>query len=345
MTQTSHKDAFGALFTQPAYLQPLHDSACASPPQGWQALPQAGPALYLKQHSWGEFVFDFEIANAYQQSGLNYYPKLLCAVPFTPVTGPRLLGRSAQDLQAQAQRQQASSAHVLFANTADRTKLQDAGWLLRSDLRYQWHNPGYTDFDQFLAALQSKKRKNLRADRRSVAKLDLEISWLAASEVPAHEWPRIYALYARTYAVRGQTPYLNQACLQAWGQSLPQAMQFCLARQHGEIMAMAFFFRDGHSLYGRHWGSALEADKLHFELCYYQGIEYCIAHGLTTFDAGVQGGHRLLRGFEPCLSYSAHWFADARFQAAIKAAFSREQSHLQQYLEQARKHSAYKKAP
>lgn len=342
MTDTPRQDDFGALFTQPDYLQALQDSGSASAENGWHAVAEAGPALYLKDHSWGEFVFDFEIAQAYQQAGLNYYPKLLCAVPFTPVSGPRLLGRSGQDLQDRAQQYGASSAHVLFVSDAERQALQQQGWLLRSDLRYQWHNLGYVDFEQFLEALQSKKRKKLRAERRQVANLGLDIDWCCAGDLPASEWTRIYALYASTYTVRGQQPYLNQDCLQAWGQSMPSSMLFCLARQAGEIVAMAFFFRDKQALYGRHWGSAVPADKLHFELCYYQGMEYCIAQGLSIFDAGVQGGHRILRGFDARLTHSAHWFADARFQAALAPALAREREHVQQHLQQAQQHSAYK---
>ncbi|MGJ8668229.1 MAG: GNAT family N-acetyltransferase [Oceanococcus sp.] len=342
MTESVNKPSFGDLFVQPAYLQALQQSGCAASACGWQSIPSGGDALYLKQHSWGEFVFDFEIAQAYEQSGLNYYPKLVCAVPFTPVVGPRLLGRSPQQLVALAQEHATSSVHVLFVNEQDRQSLSEQGWAQRQDIRYQWHNRDYASFDDFLAALQSKKRKNLRTERRAVAALNLDISWRAAADIRDEEWSQIFRLYARTYAVRGQEPYLNEACLRAWGAALPRAMQFCLARERDQIKAIAFYFCDGQALYGRHWGSAIDGEKLHFELCYYQGIEYCIKHGLQIFDAGVQGSHRVLRGFEPSLSHSMHMFLDPRFHTILDKAFARERAVLQQHFLQAQSHSAYR---
>ena len=333
--------AYGEIFLRPEHLDALHGSGSASPQTGWQQLDDAGPALYLKSHSWGEFVFDFEIANAYQQSGLDYYPRLVCAVPFTPVTGPRLAGRHPQELMQLMHQHDASSVHVLFAGDEDVADLQAEGWLQRQDMRYVWHDRNYADFEQFLTALSSKKRKNIRAERRAVAALDVEIRWQAAGEFSADQWQRLYQLYASTYEMRGQQPYLNLECLQAWGRALPEAMQFCVARKQDELVAMAFFFRDEEILYGRHWGSAIAADHLHFELCYYRGIEYCLEHDLKMFDAGVQGSHRLLRGFEPQLSNSLHWFEDPRFRRPIARAFKQERRQIQSYFEQAGQHTAY----
>lgn len=331
----------GELFIQAAYLDALHGSGSASPENGWQHLPQVAPTAYLKSHSWGEFVFDFEIANAYRQVGMEYYPRLVLAVPFTPVSGPRLCGVTPAELEHAAGEYDASSAHVLFAADPDIEILTDADWLTRQDIRYVWRDRDFGDFEGFLAALASKKRKNIRAERRSVAALGLDIRWQDAGEFSADEWHQLYRLYAHTYAVRGQTPYLESSCLRAWARDMAEQFVFCVARRHGELVAMAFFFRDHNTLYGRHWGSTLDADKLHFEMCYYQGIEYCLTHGLTTFDAGVQGNHRILRGFEPELSRSAHWFADQRFQLALQRAFAEERARIAAYLEQAREHSAY----
>ena len=331
----------GELFIQPAYLDALHGSGSASPESGWQHLPELAPMAYLKSHSWGEFVFDFEIANAYRQVGMEYYPRLVLAVPFTPVSGPRLCGLTAPALEQAVAEHEASSAHVLFAQTEDIEALTQAGWLARQDLRYVWRDRGFVDFEGFLSALASKKRKNIRAERRSVAALGLDIRWQDAGEFSAEEWQQLYRLYTHTYAVRGQAAYLEASCLRAWARDLAEQFVFCVARRNGELVAMAFFFRDHDTLYGRHWGSSLAADKLHFELCYYQGIEYCLDQGLTTFDAGVQGSHRILRGFEAELSRSAHWFADARFQRALARAFEQERTEIERYLEQARSHSAY----
>lgn len=320
----------GELFVSDAFLSPLALSGCAAAQTGWQPLPHDTAPLFLKQHSYGEFVFDFQFAQAYRQHGLAYYPKLVCAVPFTPVTGPRL-GSSpdGEALQALCVDVSASGAHVLFAPEAELQALSAAGWLWRQDLRFVWRDRGYSRFEDFLAALSSKKRKNIRAERRKVAALGLTIEWRPAASVPVAQWPDIFALYASTYAMRGQPPYLNQQCLQAWATNLPEAFQLCLASQGDELIAMALYFDDGQRLYGRHWGSRVDADGLHFELCYYQGIDYCIRHGRAHFDAGVQGGHRLLRGFEPELSHSAHWFADPRFQQAIGHFIAEERKLIQ----------------
>jgi predicted N-acyltransferase len=328
---------FGALFTGEAYLSALHDSGAASAENGWTFLNNleglAEAPCYLKAHSWGEFVFDFEFARAYQQYGLAYYPKLVCAVPFTPVTGPRLGAHvDSAKLLTLCEQHCASSAHVLFLPDEEADLLAAQGWLRRHDLRFVWHNRGYGDFEEFLAALASKKRKNIRAERRKVQTLNLDIRWQRAGEFSPVQWDEIYALYASTYAMRGQAPYLNQDCLMRWAKNLPEQFLFCVASQGKAMLAMAFFFCDGERLYGRHWGSLIEADSLHFELCYYRAIEYCIAQGLSLFDAGVQGDHRLLRGFEPCRTQSMHSFADARFSTAIGDFLARERAMQAQRL-------------
>ncbi len=325
----------GALFVSADYLEPLESSGCAAPENGWDRLPGLAMPVYAKAHSWGEFVFDFAFAQAYAEQGLDYYPKLVCAVPFTPVPGPRLGGElSGERLVLLSQERSASSAHVLFLPEAEAAALQAQGWLLRRDLRFIWRQRGYRNFDDFLAALTSKKRKNIRAERRKLAALGLEIRWQAAEEFSAQEWRELFALYASTYAMRGQSPYLNLDCLRDWARRLPGQFWFCVARRQGELEAMAFFFRDDSTLYGRHWGSRIAADGLHFELCYYQGIEYCLAHGLGHLDAGVQGGHRLLRGFEPVATQSAHWFADQRFARAIGDYLARERRMMDAQLTQ-----------
>lgn len=342
------------LFTCPDYLQPLEQQGCVDPARGWTPTPITLPSgarapAYLKTHSWGEFVFDFEIARAYQSHGLDYYPKLVCAVPFTPVPGARLLGQN-PDQQQQlieglirtAHSARASSAHVLYPLDDEAEQLARAGWIQRDQIRYVWDQRGYRSFDDFLAALSHKRRKNMRSERRQIAQLGFEIEWHSAHDFSANERAQLYALYASTYHARGQTPYLNAACLNDWMQRFGARMPFCVARKDGRIEAMAFYFVDGARLCGRHWGSASDAALLHFELCYYQGIDYAITHGLQHFDAGVQGEHKLLRGFDACTVPSMHWFAHTDFHRALSAHFARERADVAAHLAMLQRHSAYR---
>jgi len=345
----------GALFVSPQYLQPLEQLGCATPETGWTAAPltmAAGAApCYRKSHSWGEFVFDFEFAAAYRDHGLRYYPKHVCCVPFTPVSGPRLLAPSddarrelATALVERAAREKMSSVHVLFALPEEIELLRSLGWLPRAQMRYAWTSAGDASFEEFLARLSSKKRKNIRRERAAIAESGLSIEWCAGDALSDDEWSRVFSLYASTYQMRGQPPYLTPGCLRAWARNFGASMQLCLARRDGRISAMAFYFRDETTLYGRHWGSEVDVPGLHFELCYYRGIEYCIEHRLERFDAGVQGEHRLLRGFAPELSWSAHWFAHAGFRAAIGEALARETRLLIARVEALRDHTAYRES-
>lgn len=323
-----------SLFTEPAFLDALEASGCVRAENGWTPAhlltPQGRVPCYEKAHSWGEFVFDFELARAYQMRGLAYYPKLVACVPFTPVPGPRLLADSdaGRVMLADALREHAaegfSGAHLLFIDPHERDQLAARGWLLRDQLRYVWQRTVGNSFDDYLATLSSKRRKNIRAERRK--RLDFDITWQAGDSLDAAEWRRVFRLYAGTYAVRGQQPYLNLDCLRRWAAHYGARMQFCLARRATEIVAMAFFFEDGGTLYGRHWGADDHYDALHFELCYYQGIERCYARDLQHFDAGVQGEHKLARGFRATLAHSAHWFANQPLHAAIGTAFAEERA-------------------
>lgn len=329
--------AGGTLFTEPPYLAALEASGCVTAAEGWTPrhlmLGDARLPLYEKTHSWGEFVFDFELARAYRQYGLAYYPKLVSCVPFTPVPGPRLLAGddAARSALAQALHQQTedggySSAHVLYLPARELQLLEAQGWLRRDQRRYVWHRRERHSFEEFLASLGSKPRKNIRRERRLVQ--DFTVRWQCAGEIDPSLWPRLYALYASTYQMRGQAPYFNLACLKAWAQAYPQQMLFCQAWREGELVAMAFFFRDGDTLYGRHWGADAHYELLHFELCYYQGIDYCLREHLAHFDAGVQGGHKRLRGFDAELAHSAHWFVHEGFRAAIARAYAEESRML-----------------
>lgn len=343
----------GTLFTLPAYLGPLERSGCASPQTGWARIPmpqsRSDVPCYLKTHSWGEFVFDFQLARAYAQHGLDYYPKLVCCVPFTPVPGPRLLATDddgcrtvAVELIERADSLGASGVHVLYPQPAEVELLDAQHWLRREQLRYLWHNRGYADFDAFVAALAPKRRKNLRRERRLIAEAGFEIEWRVAATLSPTDWRAVFGLYASTYEIRGQAPYLDRSCLQGWAENFGDAMPLCIAQRDGQLLAMAFFFRDRDHLYGRHWGSSVDTPLLHFELCYYQGIEYAIAHGLRTFDAGVQGEHKLLRGFDPALAYSMHWFAHAGMRGAISRYYDQERTALAEQFRALSEHSAYR---
>lgn len=343
------------LFTSSAYLDALEQHGCVGPRSGWTPahlhVPAGTVPCYRKAHSWGEFVFDFALAQAYAQQGLPYYPKLVCCVPYTPVPGSRLLAANEQGLDTlagalleHAQAQSASGVHVLFSTVDEVRHLEHHGWLHQQQLRYLWRNRGYASFEDFLEALDAKRRKNIRRERRLVAGQGLEIDWLRADALSDAQWDRVYTLYANTYHERGQAPYLTPGCLRAWADAFGDRMLLCMASHNDEIQAMAYFFRDDEALYGRHWGSGTRNELLHFELCYYQGIDHAIRHGLQRFDAGVQGDHKLLRGFDPVRDHSAHWFVHRGFHTAIGRHYAREREALDARIEALMEHSAYRTA-
>lgn len=343
-------------FVEHAFLAALETHGCASPTCGWtpahvviedaHGKTLAAAPAYLKNHSWGEFVFDFGWAQAAERAGIAYYPKLLCAVPFTPVCGPRL-GAPDTALRAElaaALRQVAvdagaSSLHALFLEPADRDALLAQGCVERHDTQFHWHNADYADFEDFLARLTHDRRKKIRRERRRVAEAGLRLSWARGDELSAADWDSIYRLYAHTYLERGQRPYLNPAFLLDYGRRPSTPFRVVSVYDGGQRVAAAIFAVGGDTLYGRHWGAAAHYHSLHFETCYYQGVDYCIRHGLSHFDAGTQGGHKLIRGFEPQTTCSAHWLADPRLAQAVARAVAQErimvdaqQSTLDNYL-------------
>lgn len=331
-----------SLFTSAAYLDPLEIAGCVGGATGWTPLRTSG--VYLKAHSWGEFVFDHAFANAYAQHGLDYYPKLSVCTPFTPVPASRVpdVARAAE-LQALARDYGASGVHALFLPQREAALLEAQGWLRREQTRYVWHNGGYADFDAFLAALNHKRRKNIRGERRQVVDAGYRIEWRRAAELDTALWRRVYMHYVDTYRVRGMTPYLNLDCLKRWAQNLPEQYWFCLAFHADECVAMAWYFEDGDRLCGRHWGSTGAHALLHFELCCYQGIERAIARRLKVFDAGVQGEHKLLRGFDAERSHSAHWFSHAGFREAIARYLQRERAAVDEEVAVLAMHSGYRR--
>jgi len=340
-------------FLQHGFLSALEDSGSVCPAAGWtpvhrlltddQGTPLAALPLYLKSHSYGEYVFDMAWAEACERAGINYYPKLLTAVPFSPVSGARLLGDAeacGQLLDAlliEMQQQGCSGMHVNFTDAAAGRILHGReGWLERLGCQFHWFNRGYGDFADFLAALASRKRKQLRKEREQVAGQGIEFEWREGQQMTEQEWDFVYACYANTYRVRGRQPYLTRAFFSLLAQRMPHNIRVVLARQGARPVAMAFSLLAGDSLYGRYWGCLGDFDRLHFETCFYQGIDYAIRHGLQRFDAGAQGEHKLIRGFEPVLTHSWHYLAHPGLRAAVAEFLQQEQLGVRAYAEQAR---------
>jgi len=288
-------------------------------------------------------VFDHAWADAYERAGGRYYPKLVTAVPFTPVAGRRLLlDETAPDAantaahliegaRALAQQLGASSWHCLFPADAQLPLLEADELLLREGCQYHWYNRGYACFEDFLATFNSRKRKNLRKERAAVHGAGIRFQHLDGHAITPALWQTFHGFYQNTYEVRGQQGYLSLAFFEALGRAMPENLLLVLALHEDTPIAAALSLRDDTTLYGRYWGSRDDYQFLHFETCYYQGIDYCIAHGLQHFDSGAQGEHKIQRGFEPIITYSNHWIADPRFAAAIGDFLVREAEHIQQY--------------
>ena len=346
-----------------AYLHALEASGCVGEASGWTPrhatlwidgrLAAAMP-LYLKTHSWGEYVFDWAWAEAYQRHGLDYYPKWLCAIPFTPVPGPRVLGqdpRARELLMAGVSRLAESSAlsslHVLFPSGRELASLQQNGLSLREGVQFRWSNTGtdglpYTDFDAFLGSLNHDKRKKIRQERRRASAYGLSLRWLNGHTATHEDWHFLYRCYANTYALHRSTPYLNLDFFLRLARDRPEQVVLLVAARAGLPMACAFFLRDEEALYGRYWGTVEPLPFLHFELCYYQAIEHCIAHGLQRFEGGAQGEHKVARGLLPVKTHSAHWIADPRFRTAVDDFLGRERQHMSFYLDELNERAPYR---
>lgn len=348
-------------FLEPAFLDLLERCGCVSATTGWQPhhlLLEDSDALtllplYLKNHSMGEYVFDWAWADAYQRHGLRYYPKLLTAIPFTPATGPRLLGDESdrrvdlivERVTEEAQRLGVSSWHVLFPPEVLAGQLEERGLLRRRGVQYHWFNSGYRDFDDFLARMTSRRRKSIARERRKVSEQGLEIERLHGAEISADLWALFYTFYSDTYLKRnGSLGYLNESFFTALTDTLGDRVMLVCARHGGRIVAAGLFFHDDDTLYGRYWGCRDEYDFLHFEVCYYQGIEFAIEKGLQRFDAGAQGEHKLLRGFEPVETCSLHWIAHPSFASAIEDFLNQESKMVARHLQQAREVLPFRKA-
>jgi predicted N-acyltransferase len=340
-------------FMRHAYLAALHSSGSATEATGWvpqfitvyvgETLTAACP-LYLKTHSYGEYVFDWAWADAYQRHGLRYYPKLLDAVPFTPVPGPRLLARSeaARGLLLRALQQLArdgklSSAHLLFIDEADRSAAQAAGWMLRSTVQFHWLNrepQPYADFADFLAALQREKRKKIQQERRRVGEAGIRFTALRGSQITDVDWDFFYRCYTLTYRAHHSTPYLTHDFFRRMAQTMAEHWLLFVAWRGDERVAASLIAIDDAKkvAFGRYWGAVEHVPCLHFEACYYQPLQWCIAQGYRRFEGGAQGEHKMARGLLPVQTHSAHWLAHPQFAQAVAEFLEREGAGVESYM-------------
>jgi uncharacterized protein len=353
-------------FLRHEFFLALEESGCTSPRTGWvpQHLiiedstrkPVAAMPLFRKSHSRGEFVFDFSWANAYAQHGLSYYPKLLSAVPFTPVCGPRLLqspGGDADAISKVAVRavtdyvrgEQLSSWHILFPTAPFAASLDHAGLILRRDCQFHWFNQGYESFEAFLATFTAEKRKKVKRERRRIAEAGIEFDTRYGGDMDRSLWSVVYRFYADTFHRHGHEPYLNLDFFKRIAAAMPDEIMLKVARVGSEPIAVAIFFVGEDALFGRYWGAGGNYHSLHFEACYYQGIEYCIEKKLQRFEPGTQGEHKVPRGFVPTLTNSAHFIADQRFASAIRDFARREARGVDSYAAAVNEHVPYHRAP
>lgn len=351
-------------FLAHAFLSGLEEHGCLRADWGWSprhltlwdngTLVAAAP-LYLKDNSHGEFVFDWAWASSYARLGMDYYPKLLAAVPYSPVSGPRLLaGNSnesprlrkalAQTIEHCAGNLKLSSAHLNFVSDEDAAALAGTEWLPRFDWQFFWRNRGWESFDEFLGALRPKKRKNIAQERAHVRAAGVHCEIRHGDEMEPADWRELHELYRTTFEMHGNHPALSEAFFRHLGRSMPRQVMVVLCRKAGAIIAIAFFLRSSDALYGRYWGAREHVPGLHFEACYYQGIDYCIRHGLQRFEPGAQGEHKIARGFLPEATRSFHRILDPRFSQAIADALEREARALRMYRAELMSHNPYRDA-
>jgi predicted N-acyltransferase len=352
-------------FLSHAFLDALHESGSAAPQTGWQ--PQyivlyepdpdrageerlaAALPLYVKDHSYGEYVFDWAWANAYQEHGLEYYPKLLSAIPFTPVSGPRLLARDAPARAALVEvlvktqgATEVSSTHVLFPPDEQAKQLADAGFLLRSGVQFHWMNAGYATFDDFLATLEQKKRKNIRAERRKVREAGVSLRRVRGRDISDEEWRFFTRCYRNTYSEHYSKPYLNLDFFRRIGRTMPENLMLVIAERDGRPIAASLVVHDETTLFGRYWGALEHVPCLHFETAYYQPLEFCIEQGIAVFEGGAQGEHKMARGFLPTRTWSAHWLAHPSFADAVQRFLERESGGIDDYIDELNDRSPFK---
>ena len=351
-------------FLRHEFLNALEETACVGSNTGWQVahlllrshedLVGAMP-LYLKQHSYGEFVFDWSWAQAYEQQGMQYFPKALCAIPFTPAQGSRVLHNQNIDLSLVEKhlfdglktlviQNNLSSAHVLFPQASEAESLQDQGFMLRDSVQFHWHNQGFTNFEHFLSALTMKRRKNIRREREQVAREFISFRHVPGIISTDTDWEFFYRCYANTYLEHQSTPYLSEEFFKLWAQRMPDNLHLIIAERDGNPIAASMLVVDAENskAYGRYWGAIEHVPCLHFETAYYQAIEYCISQKIQTFEGGAQGEHKMARGFLPTTIQSAHFIADPRFAKAVQHFLDREHHGIGAYVDELAEHSPLK---
>ncbi|MFO7542059.1 MAG: GNAT family N-acetyltransferase [Thiobacillus sp.] len=335
-------------FLHHAFLHALETTGCVGPEIGWEPAHlalfrndrlEAAMPLYIKHHSWGEFVFDWAWADAYRRHGLNYYPKLVCCVPFSPVPGARLLATNDADrttlIQTAlklTQEMGLSSFHILFPTPPDHAALNATSLMHRSGFQFHWQNAGYVSFDDFLAAMTHDKRKKIRQERKKLDTLGVTFRWVEGRDSTDADWDHFMRCYADTYDRHRSEPHLNRAFFAKLRETMPDNLLLIIADKDGAPVACSFCVKDSQRLYGRHWGTLEYVPGLHFETCYQQGIEYAIAHGLQAFEGGAQGAHKLARGLVPAATHSWHWLENAEFREAIDRFLERETDAIGHYM-------------
>jgi predicted N-acyltransferase len=352
-------------FLRHEFFAALEHTGCIGGETGWlpcyftlqdgKGLAAAVPA-FRKTHSYGEFVFDFAWAQAYSRFGSRYYPKLTLAVPFTPATGPRLLVRADLDRQALAKRlltdiegytasHSLSSVHALFLDEPAHVACEQAGWLIRRDCQFHWTNHEYPTYDAYLGTFSADKRKKARRERRRVAEAGIVFETRTGKELDERTLDQVYAFHRDTFLRHGHEPYLTRAFFSEAVRTMGDALMVKLAVRHGAPVAAAIFFWSQDALFGRYWGASSDYNSLHFEACYHQGIEFCIDNGIARFEPGTQGEHKVSRGFEPTLTWSAHYIVNRRFRDAIEDYLSREGASVDAYAQEVQAHVPYKQLP
>jgi len=343
-------------FVRHEFLSALMETGCASAQRGWRpqfllarragALAGAMP-LFAKTHSYGEYVFDWAWADAHERHGVEYYPKLLCAIPFTPVQGPRILGGDPEKkllIEAALElARDSSSLHVLFAPEEEARLLAGQGMMLRRTVQFHWRNRGYADFEDFLGRLSHQRRKNIRQERRRVHEAGVSFRWLEGAAIERRHWEFFNRCYRRTYAAHRSSPYLSLEFFVRIGAALPHNVVLLLAERRSAPLAASLLLRDERSLYGRYWGAVEHVPLLHFECCYYQAIDYAIARRLEVFEGGAQGEHKIFRGLMPVEALSAHWLAHPRFARAVESFLEREGAGIARYVDELCEHSPFKR--
>lgn len=351
-------------FLRHEFLSTLEETACVGSKTGWQIAHLAlyrskkligAMPLYLKLHSYGEFVFDWSWAQAYEQQGMQYYPKALCAVPFTPVQGSRILFDPLEN-KSQVQEQliaglktlvlqnKLSSAHILFPLGEQTQAMVDQGFMLRDSVQFHWHNHQFVNFEQFLSTLTMKRRKNIRQEREKVNREGITFRHIPGQSATNQDWEFFYQCYANTYMEHHSSPYLNQDFFKLLCSRMPENLHLILAQRGTSPIAASLLFVDATSstAYGRYWGALEHIPCLHFETAYYQAIEYCIEQKIETFEGGAQGEHKMARGFLPTTIQSAHFIVDPQFSKAVKHFLEREQLGIGAYVDELGEHSPMK---